>query len=372
MLLLAGLRARRVSSAAQLRAALAATSPDAFVQVLARNRVTVVCLTRLQEIAPDLLLPEYAAHLAARRDAQRRRSFVLHHLGRRVVAGLAEQGVPAVVLKGTELAQTAHGDAGAREVDDLDVLVARESLGRAREALAGLGFTPAEAQSSSHQGASWIHLEYEHVSGAYPRLELHWRVHWLDERFAGVALRRAHAHGDVCRLRASDELVALLLFYARDGFAGVRLPADLAGVWDSLTDAERAAAPAEVAATVAAHPELERAVGCAAHLANRLVGLPALLQTPRGRRASAAIRMANWDLHGDLDQMKANATIIDLLLSPASSLRVSARRHWAGTGLGLPGSVAHPAKLLGRMAIAAWDVRRDRVPSPSPTRGPSG
>jgi hypothetical protein len=72
------------------------------------------------------------------------------------------------------------------------------------------------------RGRPDLHHRLEHPGR--PAIDLHWRLHWHEEAFARDLLGRARATGTIA---AADEAAALLLFYARDGFYGLRLAADI-------------------------------------------------------------------------------------------------------------------------------------------------
>ena len=66
-----------------------------------------------------------------------------------------------------------------------------------------------------------LHVRLLHDAGL-PDIELHWRVHWYEAEFGALALARAESGPDgVRRLRTEDDLAALMLYQARDGFAGL-------------------------------------------------------------------------------------------------------------------------------------------------------
>jgi len=304
--------------------------------------------------------------LTGRLAEQRPSNLMLHMLGRQVLATLGANDVPAVMLKGTELSLAAHGSIAARDVGDLDVLVAHDDFARADRALESLGFEPAAHQTAEQHGRAWLHREYEHRCGGLPTLEVHWRLHWLEEDYATAAIGRARCVSDAPRLQPADELVAMLLYYARDGFSGLRLAADLAGLWDRLDPSAREHAPSQVADIAAAHPELEAVLRCAAECALRVVGLPRLLPAATSRGASLALRLMNWDLRGDIEQVRANARVIDLLLARPELVRSTATRHWTAPELPLPARLTHPLKLMGRGAIALNRLGRGRAFAPLP------
>jgi len=90
-----------------------------------------------------------------------------------VLRGLANAGIPALVLKGGALAQVAYGDWGARPMADFDVLVRRTSAVDALAFLSAQGF-----HASSPLPPAFLdhHHGTELVNQAGHRLDLHWRL----------------------------------------------------------------------------------------------------------------------------------------------------------------------------------------------------
>ncbi len=99
-----------------------------------------------------------------------------------------------------------------------------------------------------------------------PRIELHWRVHWYERQFAADAVARAAkpAADAPLEMQPMDGLIALMLFYARDGFAGLRYPADAAAWWDARCAGSDGPGPAELVAD--RYPSLVAPVSVAAYL----------------------------------------------------------------------------------------------------------
>jgi hypothetical protein len=140
-------------------------------------------------------------------------------------------------------------------------------------------------------------------------------------------LARGEAIDGTRRPLPIDQLAALLLFYARDGFAGLRLAADIAAWWDRYGDARSLRALADLAER---HPPLSEAWRSAIVVASAIAGLPTGPMPdglrPRTRRGVLACRLSNWDLRGNPDQIMANVTLVDGLLAPRSDLPRFARR----------------------------------------------
>jgi hypothetical protein len=267
---------------------------------------------------------------------------------------LDRAGIRALGLKGPGLAEAAHGDPGLRISGDVDLLVAPEDLHRASELLVAEGYErPTDPLGPG--GLPHLHLEMRHP--AAPSVELHWRVHWHETAFSRDLLADPSA---------ANAGAALLLFYARDGFYGLRLAADVAAWHD------RHAAGLPAAGLLDEHagrdPELARTWRAAAAAAARTAGIPATawLSAPgpldRGERL--AVRLANWSWSGDPDQLAANIWLVDALLAPPGQ-----RVQWTMRMLdSAPGGrrIPHAAKVWSRNAAALWRVRR-RSWTPAPT-----
>lgn len=267
----------------------------------------------------------------------------------RLLGLLERRGLRAVALKGPGLAERAHGDIGLRSAGDVDVLVARGDLDAAVAVLRGDGYAPSGDRSHDlHRTLS---------APGRPEAELHWRVHWHEQRFSGDVLGRC-GPGPDGRLvaRVEDEAAMLLLFHARDGFLGLRLPADIAGWWDRQVDGGRRGLLDEHAVR---YPELARTWRAAALAAEPVTGISAarwLTPCPRtGTRIRLAVRLASWSGRGDYDQHVADVALVDGLLAPAGALPCYVRRQLRGA----PGNVLlHAAKVLARFTVALWRVRR--------------
>ena len=168
---------------------------------------------------------------------------------------------------------------------------------------------------------------------------------------------------------AEDELASLLLFYAREGFAGLRLLADITGWWDTSSSALPPQGLGEIAAD---HPELTPTLRAAAAVCERLGGVPAtrlgLPQAPRTRREHLAARMADVASSTDPDQVAADRWLVDALLMPKAGAHRFVKRQLAIR----PGAsfASHIARLLGRFGVALWRIRGNRTLTPV-AAGPS-
>jgi hypothetical protein len=334
---------------------------------------------RLRELCPRL--PAHFVEQIERYTALAQRQGVAQQmLTIRLVAALEERGIKVLPIKGPLLGERLYGQAGARVSADIDLLVAAPDLPGAVEVISALGYTRARSGASGPHALPTLHERLVSVTGL-PDVELHWRVHWYERHFSADMLARS-APGDGClQPLLVDELAELLLLYARDGFAGIRLLADVAAWWDRY--GERLD-PGDIEALVSAYPAVARTLATAALLAERLAGLPAreLLSASRLAEASGwAVRLCNWPLRGEQGQIEANVTLVDWILAPGRQRRALVRRHlllsredlltrWPEVDAGGLGTLRlralHLLRVIGRYAIAGWQLRQRGSWAPIP------
>ena len=93
------------------------------------------------------------------------------------ITALAERGIASIVLKGAAMAILHYRDAGARVMEDVDLLVPTERTLDAAATLAALGFRPGPARGSAPPfDGDWraLHHSYPFHDGAGNELDLHW------------------------------------------------------------------------------------------------------------------------------------------------------------------------------------------------------
>lgn len=381
-LLLAGVRARRTSCRDRIAELASLVDEQELAAFLARQRLLLLVATRLGEAAPDAPGAAFAEHIATARARAHVRAELFLAATEHLVATLEARGIRALVLKGPVLAEELYGDPALRAYDDIDVLVMPDDLAEAVQVARSIGWT--QGGPAAHDGAlPQLHHHLRHDTGALPVLELHWRIHWYETDFASAMLARARRTEEGSRTpRPADQFAALLLFYARDGFAGLRHASDVAAWWDLAGSPERLA---ELDGLAHEHPSLAEPWRAALAAAAHVTGVPAA-QFPPGllastRRSRLACRLANWDLRGDDDQIKANVTLIDGLLTSPRDLGGFVGRHVLPPAEYLEGAYGEPAgtraraaawrgkhavKTLGRYGLAFGRLRRERSWSPLP------
>jgi hypothetical protein len=345
-----------------MRELLVGVSWPALLDELGRQRLVPLLGARILEAAPGAPEP-FARAVAEATRAARAAGELGELITLRIAAALEAAGIANVPLKGPLLARALHGDTAMRSSRDIDLLVARADLGASVEALAPLGW-----HVDPEAAAPVLHVRLVSDAGL-PDVEVHWRVHWYESAFAARALARAGAGPDgVRRLRPEDELVALVLYHARDGFAGLRHAIDLAAWWDGPGDS--VLARPLLGATLAAHPSLDRALTASAIVLDPLVGIPSgALVTDASRPswgARRAARLANPLMRGSAAQITAEVSLVDGLIAPPGRRRAYVRRRALPSPQQLPPDPAgrplalrraeHVVRLLARCAVAL--VRR--------------
>ena len=321
VLLMCGTQERRLRDSETVMGLLEGCDPNRLSELLGRLRLTGLVGTRLLGLGVAVdprLEDEILAWTSAARSCGR-----THELTTlAILQELESHGVRALALKGSVLARELYGDVGVRSPGDIDILVAAEDLAAAVAIVARMGWAH---QAIASRAAPLPVLHESLVHTTLPRVELHWRVHWYETRFAADALARAEraaAHEPLVML-PGDGLAALVLFYARDGFAGLRMPADAGAWWDTRCVGMNADQIIEE--TAIRYPELGPALRLGAELLGALVGLPTY-QRAESVRLRVAGQLATPFQEITLAEARAKVGLVDLLLAPPGGARASLRR----------------------------------------------
>jgi hypothetical protein len=373
--LLGSTRERREAANDRIGRLLAGVDQGELADLLTRQRVLPLFGSRLVAMHPDAVGEELRRRLQDATEQAQLRALAFGTLTTHLTDGLRDAGIASIPLKGPTLAEDLHGDAALREYGDLDVLVAAGELDRATAVVRRLGWSDAEDEGRRRPR---LHRILRDPDGRLPEVELHWRIHWYETRFTDELLASSRELGGVRRLDPIHELVALLLFYARDGFTGLRMAADIAAWWDEHGGPGVAGALSELTRR---HPALAEPCRAGIVAAVKVAGLPAeVASAPRVRRSAWAIRLTNWDLRGDAAQIQANVTLIDGLLAPRGGFFAFVRRRLFPPARALPAArdlpddarvraagftAAHAVRTLARYVFALWAIRRGRSWSPA-------
>jgi hypothetical protein len=282
---------------------------------------------RVLDLADDRATADFASRVDRAIEAGRRQGAFLQLISLRAIAVLADAGIRSSSLKGPILGEAIYGDPGRRLSGDIDLLVAPEQLQAAVDVIRGLGYA-APTDYVDEDGLPLLHFVLLHERGELPPIELHWRVHWYEQGFARDRLLPPEVDPTGgWRPAPVDELAALLLFYARDGFIDLRLATDIGAWWDAHGSE---LLPGALAELMLEYPALERVIPAAMKAAENTVGLPAreiIGTTPRlGLRERMAVRLANPNPRSSQSQLYADVGLIDGLLTPAGGFGAFVRR----------------------------------------------
>jgi Uncharacterised nucleotidyltransferase len=372
MTLAAATAVRRTQRAEDLARLLAVANWDRLGEVLGRARLLPTLGPRIVELAADAAPSRFGAAVAASIMAGQRQETLLELSGARVQAALTGAGIRNCGLKGPALGRALYGEPGRRLSSDVDLLVAPTDLERAVSTARELGY----GRPSDHVGPNGLpllHFALAHERGELPPVELHWRVHWYEDRFAAERLLPPQPDAGEWRPRPENELASLLLFYARDGFTGLRQATDLGAWWDRFGAGLEAGALGRVAT---AYPRLGPALETASLVAEQMIGVPSEATLGRearlGPRARIAVRFVDPRPYASAAQLFAEIGLIDGLLAPPGTLGSFVRRQVAPPAEVIAdhaekaqtekvgGPLAYGIRVLGRYALAF--ARLLRVP----------
>lgn len=96
---------------------------------------------------------------------------------RKIAEALKARNVPVIVLKGMHLAAAVYGEIGMREMDDIDILVPRDQLQAAANALVEIGFVSKEPLDVEFWAQKQHHLP-RLLNETNTVVEVHWNVTW--------------------------------------------------------------------------------------------------------------------------------------------------------------------------------------------------
>ncbi|MGH2852769.1 MAG: nucleotidyltransferase family protein [Solirubrobacteraceae bacterium] len=330
ILLSAGTASRREAGREQAAQLGASVDWSRVAALLDTRRLLPTLGPRVIELAGGDSSEEFSTIVTRALDAGRRQGAVLQLIAERVTAALTGAGIRCSPLKGPSLSEVLYGDLGRRPSADIDLLVAPEQLHRAVEVVRGLGYA-APTDHVEDDGLPLLHFTLIHEDDQLPPVELHWRIHWYEQSFARDRLL-VPSEGPTGRWRPAplDELIALLLFYARDGFISLRYAVDIGAWWDAFGASLQ---PGALEESIRAYPALGPVLLAAARVAEKTVGLPSAHLAKSGAklgvRGRIAVRLADPYPHSSEAQLYADIGLIDGLLAPRGGFRAFVKRQVA-------------------------------------------
>jgi Uncharacterised nucleotidyltransferase len=328
ILLSAGTAARRDASRERAERLIDDVQWSCLTQTLRSRTLLPVLGPRILELADGRAPEDFSNEVQHSIAAGRRQSTFLELAGHHVSTELARAGIRSTPLKGPQLGERIYGDPGRRLSTDIDLLVSAQQLHRSVETLERLGYAAPVDRVDQEGGLPLLHFALAHTNGELPPVELHWRIHWYERRFGHERLLPPDGMVGADWLpEPADELAALLLFYARDGFVDLRLATDLGAWWDVFGSSLGINRLDEV---LRCYPRLGPVLPVAARVAEKVVGLPSeevIRHMPTmGPRAHLAVRMADPNPNKSSAQLYADMGFVDGLLTPWRELGAFMRR----------------------------------------------
>jgi Uncharacterised nucleotidyltransferase len=279
--------ARRIASLAR-----AGLDWDYLFGLARRHTVLPLLQRQLEAHAGDAVPPDVRRTLGEKFRANAARNLLLAGELVRITRRLEAEGVGALAYKGPALAASVYGDLTLRRFLDLDIIVRRRDVPRARALLRSLGFDAAGGLSTSQQD---VLLRSQHNlalarDGGRLTVELHWGV--AQRRFADVPLAesvwsRAAAvsvgGGEVKSLAPEDLLVALCVHGAKHFWERLAWVCDVAELLGSNPNLDW-----QLVGALARDSRIERMLMLGLKLASGLLGAPLPEELRRRARADAA------------------------------------------------------------------------------------
>lgn len=152
---------------------------DYLLAVAGEHGMKPLLFNGLAAIGPDAVPEERIEELRGHFRANKLRNLFLSGELLKVLDAFAEHGVAVVPYKGPALAADAYGNLALREFGDLDILVRKGDIMRAKEPLASLGYVQQDLLTPA-QEAAYLHAdcEYHFASGGADghMVELHWEI----------------------------------------------------------------------------------------------------------------------------------------------------------------------------------------------------
>jgi hypothetical protein len=157
---------------------------DAVLRLAMHNRIPTLLYRHLEDAGgegvPDQVLKQLRSYF---KQTSMRNMFLARELVA-VLDAFDEAGIQALPYKGPLLAQSLYGNMGLRQFWDLDILVRREDVLKAKELLVARGYRPEMDLTREEEMA---HLDYDceynfDRDDGRVHLEIHWRV--LPEPFS--------------------------------------------------------------------------------------------------------------------------------------------------------------------------------------------
>lgn len=140
------------------------------------NRVGPLLYLSLRETGLSTLVPaEAMRELENSYYLGLARSTLSQQAVREMLAGFREEGIQAILLRGLVLGETIYGDPALRPFTDIDLLIRKQDLARARKALFDLRYRSSHGIDEKYFERNHLHLQYVRREGGVVT-ELHWAL----------------------------------------------------------------------------------------------------------------------------------------------------------------------------------------------------
>ncbi|MDQ3744794.1 MAG: nucleotidyltransferase family protein [Acidobacteriota bacterium] len=279
--------ARRIESLARGR-----LDWDYLLGLARRHTVLPLLQRQLEAHAGDSVPTEVRRALGEKFRDNAARNLLLAGELVRITRLLEAEGVGTLAYKGPALAACAYGDLSLRRFLDLDIIVRRRDVPRARSVLRALGFSAPCGLSQSQED---VLLRSQHNlalarDGGRLTVELHWDV--AQRRFADVPLGESVwaravsvrvGGGEVKTLAPEDLLVALCVHGAKHFWERLAWVCDVAELLGSTQNLDW-----PLVLALARDSRVERMLLLGLGLASGLLGAPLPEDLSRRARADAA------------------------------------------------------------------------------------
>jgi hypothetical protein len=145
-------------------------------QLARRHSVVPLVYTQLQKVVEDLVPHNWMGQFKRSYQENVARNLVLTSELKALIRALKETGVESIPFKGPILAVLAYDDLALRRFVDLDIIVKRDDVFRARDVLVQFGYQPVlDADQQSLVLQTQHNIQFKRDNGR-AIVELHWEV----------------------------------------------------------------------------------------------------------------------------------------------------------------------------------------------------
>ncbi len=224
-----------------------------LLSLAGRNGLTPILFHRLNSVCPETVPGPILSRLEKHFNANLGHNRFLTGEMLRLLNLFENHGILAVPFKGPALASSVYGDLSLREFSDLDMMIPKQHVLKAKELLLSQKYLPL-LKLSPVQERAYIHSEYEYNfthERTGVRLEIHWKCFPWELPFSltlkelGGRLKRVRIMDrDVLTFPPEDLLLILCIHGYKHCWEALGLICDVAGLiqiyqemdWDLVTE----------------------------------------------------------------------------------------------------------------------------------------